>query len=159
MPDRYTYPRPSTGAFGELYPWVGELRHTDKEARGSVVVHCRPEFLATTAEDVFRTLRDDTLLEGLDRDAFAGRLAPHWGALAVLDPFRDGNTRAQVVFLDQLSRNAGWRISWAALDPDWVKEARLAAATGDAGLLGKLLARATAPLAAGKRRMPAPPVP
>ncbi|WP_113716341.1 Fic/DOC family protein [Arthrobacter dokdonensis] len=144
--------------FGELYPWAGELRQTDKEARGSGVVHCRPEFLETTAEDVFGALRDDILLDGPGRDVFAGHLAHHWGALAMLDPFRDGNTRAQAVLLDQLSRNAGWRISWADVDPDWLKEARLAAAAGDPGLLGKLLARATVPLAAGKCRMPAPPV-
>ncbi len=128
--------------FGELYEWAGELRETDREARGTGVIHCRPEFIGTAADDVFGALQAEDLLAGLDRDAFTAGLARHWGALAVLDPFRDGNIRSQAVFLDQLARHTGWRVKWSSLDPDWVKEARMGAAAGSPGLLGKLLARA-----------------
>lgn len=132
--------------FGELYEWAGQLRETDRTDRGSGVVHCRPEFIEAAADGVFGALEDEGFLAGLDVDGFTERLAHHWGALAVLDPFRDGNIRSQAVLLDQLARGAGWSVNWAALDPDWVKEARLGAAAGSPGLLGKLLARATTTL-------------
>ncbi|PYI68161.1 cell filamentation protein [Arthrobacter livingstonensis] len=132
--------------FGELYEWAGTFRQTDRAARGTGVVHCRPEFLESAADDVFGALKTEDFLTGLDRDAFAVAVARHWGAMAVLDPFRDGNIRSQAVFLEQLARSAGWSINWGALDPDWVKEARMGAAAGNPGLLGKLLARATGPL-------------
>lgn len=135
--------------FGELYGWAGELRETDKEARGPGVDHCRPEYIESTADGVFGVIKADNFLRGLDRDAFAVRLAHHWGSLAVLDPFRDGNLRSQAVFLDMLALRAGWRICWGALDPDWVKEARLAAAAGNSGMLRKLLAGATTTLPPG----------
>ncbi|GAA4655822.1 Fic/DOC family protein [Arthrobacter cryoconiti] len=128
--------------FSELYEWAGTLRETDKAARGSSRMHVRPEFLESAADDVFAALEAENFLTGLDQASFAPALARHWGALAALDPFRHGNICSQAVLLDQMATQAGWNVNWKALDPDWIKEARMAAAAGDPGLLAKLISPA-----------------
>ncbi|WP_125614498.1 Fic/DOC family protein [Specibacter cremeus] len=112
---------------GDLYEWAGEIRTTDTQAMGTGVPYCRPEFIQEFAREVFAGIAKDKLLAGLDHDAFTGRLAHHWGELTALHPFRDGNTRSQSAFFDQLARQAGWRIDWARLDLDRVKDARILA--------------------------------
>lgn len=112
---------------GDLYDWAGEIRTVDTQAMGTGVPYCRPEFIGPFVQDVLAGIRDEDWLRGLDRDAFTDRLAHHWGELTAVHPFRDGNTRSQSAFFDQLSREAGYRIDWNALDLDRLKTARLIA--------------------------------
>lgn len=124
---------------GELYEWAGELRTTDTQAMGTGVPYCRPEFIEAFASEVFSGIAADKFLKGLDHDAFVERLSYHWGELTTLHPFRDGNTRSQSAFFDQLGRQAGWRIDWAGLDLDRVKEARIIAVSRSSEQLRDLL--------------------
>lgn len=93
---------------------------------------------------MFAGIAEDNFLLNLDHDAFAERLAYHWGELTALHPFRDGNTRSQSAFFDQLATQAGWKIHWDQLALDGVKEARIIAVSRGSELLRDLLAPAIA---------------
>ncbi|MDJ0312029.1 Fic family protein [Arthrobacter sp. H35-D1] len=127
---------------GRLYSWAGEIRTTDTQAMGTGVAHCRPEFIEAFAGEVFAGIAADNFLLHLDHHEFAARLAHHWGELTSLHPFRDGNTRSQSAFLDQLATAAGWEIHWSKLDLDAVKEARVIAISRSAEPLCQLLSPA-----------------
>ena len=124
---------------GDLYEWAGEIRATDTQAMGTGVAYCRPEFIEKFAQQVFAGLSADKRLVGLGHDAFAERLAHHWGELTALHPFRDGNTRSQSAFFDRLAHQAGWRINWPLLNLDLVKEARIIAVSRGSDQLRSLL--------------------
>lgn len=101
--------------FAAVYPWAGQLR-TIRLARSAHDVFCFPQFIDSTAADVFRNLHRDHHLRGLDRPTFVARLAHYYGEVNAIHPFRDGNGRAQRAFFGQLARAAGWRVNWARID-------------------------------------------
>jgi cell filamentation protein len=68
---------------------------------------CLPQYIESSAAVIFRELRDEDCLRGLDRGIFVGRLAYYLGEVNALHPFREGNGRAQRAFFGQLARDAG----------------------------------------------------
>jgi hypothetical protein len=110
-------------------------------------MHCRPEFLADQSRLVFRNLQRDNLLRGMDDKQFADRLAYHWGELTALHPSLDGDTRSQRVFVDQLARQAGKSIDWAAVNQNIgaFKTPRLHAHAGNPGPLRDQLIQVVRP--------------
>ena len=99
--------------FGDIYDWAGEIR-TVAIAKGSLF--CLPQYIETSAADIFGALRGEGCLRGLDRDAFVARLAHYLGEVNAVHPFRDGNGRTQRVFFEQLARDAGFPLAWQHLD-------------------------------------------
>jgi cell filamentation protein len=77
---------------------------------------CRYELIEGQSDDVFGAIANDNYLVGLSREVFIAKLADHWGEVNALHPFREGNTRAQRVFFQQLAQVAGWPIDWSRLD-------------------------------------------
>lgn len=127
---------------GDLYDWAGERRTTDVQAMGTGVPYCRPAYLDEFAGQIFSGLTRDGNLKSLDQEGFSERLAYHWGEVTALHYFRDGNTRSQSAFFDQLSTEAGWRIDWAALDIPQLRDARIKAVSTDHQQLHAVLAPA-----------------
>lgn len=109
---------------GDLYDWAGERRTTDVQAMGTGVPHCRPEFLDQFAEQIFSDLARDGNLRDLDQERFSERLAYHWGEVTALHYFRDGNTRSQSAFFNQLSTEAGWAEA-LAVPSKWTQGLRI----------------------------------
>jgi cell filamentation protein len=99
--------------FQDVYDWAGELRTVDL-AKG--MPFCRCDAIASEAVRVFGAIAKAGYLVGLDREHFLAALAEHWGEVNALHPFREGNTRTQRVFFDQLATVAGRRMDWALLD-------------------------------------------
>lgn len=54
---------------------------------------------------------------GLGRKDFVRELAEVWGELNVIHSFREGNTRTQLVFFEQLCNNAGYVLDTDAFIP------------------------------------------
>ncbi|MFE4542220.1 Fic/DOC family protein [Arthrobacter sp. NPDC056727] len=133
---------------GDLYDWAGQLRTVDTQALGTGVPHCGPDFIPQFARDIFGAIAADNRLRGMDQETFIRRLAHHWGELTALHSFRDGNTRSQSAFIDQLARQAGYGITWQALDLDRLKTARVRAVASSSEDLRVVLAPAIEPLAA-----------
>jgi cell filamentation protein len=84
--------------FGDVYDWAGELR-TVAIAKGSWF--CLPQYIESSAAEIFRALHGENLLRGLPRDTFTGRLTYYLGEVNAVHPFREGNGRAQRAFFEQ----------------------------------------------------------
>jgi cell filamentation protein len=101
--------------FGDIYDWAGKIR-TVAIAKGSPF--CLPQHIESAAADLFRGLRGENLLRGLDRDAFIDRLTHYFGEVNAIHPFREGNGRMQRAFFEQLAGEAGFALHWQHLDAD-----------------------------------------
>lgn len=97
----------------DVYDWAGELRTSDTGAFG--IPHARPQFLAEELGRIFDQIAAGTP-SATDRHAATDAIAGHWSELTLAHPFRDGNSRSQRVFFDQMFRHAGWAVDWADVD-------------------------------------------
>jgi cell filamentation protein len=122
--------------FGDIYDWAGQLR-TVAIAKGSWF--CLPQYIESSAAKVFRSLHGENLLCGLPRNVFTERLAYYLGEVNAIDPFREGNGRAQRAFFEQLASDAGFILDWQHLDADRNIAASAAIMHGDATLMRKML--------------------
>jgi cell filamentation protein, protein adenylyltransferase len=122
--------------FADIYDWAGQLR-TVAIAKGSWF--CLPQYIESSAAEIFRALRGESLLRGLPRDLFTERLAYYFGEINALHPFREGNGRAQRAFFEQLAGDAGFILDWQHLDADRNIAASAAIMHGDPALMRKML--------------------
>jgi len=114
--------------FQDTYEWAGQSRVvplTPMTKAGPDVVNYPPGHpgapqvayayypgpaIAQAADAQYAKLAGEAHLKGLDRDAFVGRLAEHWGEINTIHAFREGNTRSQFAFFSQLATNAGYQL-------------------------------------------------
>jgi cell filamentation protein len=114
--------------FGDIYEWAGQLRMV-AIAKGAMF--CPPQYVDSSASVISRGLHDEDCLRGLHHDVFVERLAYYLGEVNALHPFREGNGRAQRAFFGQLTRDAGFTLTWQHLDPARNVEASAAVMRGD----------------------------
>src|ERR1700722_15292585 len=62
--------------FGDIYQWAGQIRTV---AIAQSAMFCLPQYIESSAAVIFRELRDENCLRGLDRGIFVGRLAYYLG--------------------------------------------------------------------------------
>lgn len=111
--------------FEDIYAWAGQPRTTPTDRMTKryrdVVTYplddlSAPEIaygyypgpaVAEAAQQRFTLLASENHLRGLDRDLFIARLAEHWAEINTVHCYREGNTRAQVVFFALLANAAG----------------------------------------------------
>lgn len=128
----------------DIYDWAGELRTVDTRALG--IPHARPQFLSDELDRVFRQIATRPP-STTDPDTAADTIATHWSELTLVHPFRDGNSRTQRVFFDQMFRHAGWAISWADVDASAAHAARHMSVYGRPDFLADQLRHAVHPAA------------
>jgi len=122
--------------FGDIYDRAGQPR-TVAIAKGSTF--CLPRYIEPSAAEIFRQLRNENLLRGLDRDAFIDRLTYYLGEVNAVHPFREGNGRTQRAFFEQLADDAGFTLAWQHLDADRNVAASAAIMHGNAAPMRKML--------------------
>ena len=122
--------------FGDIYDWAGQLR-TVAIAKGSWF--CLPQYIESSAAEIFRSLHGEGILRGLPRDAFTDRLTHYLGEVNAVHPFREGNGRAQRAFFEQLASDAGFILDWQHLDVDRNVAASAAIMGGDSAPMRKML--------------------
>lgn len=110
------------------------------------------------AEHQYRLLAGEQHLQGLESAQFVQRLAEYWGELNVIHSFREGNTRTQVLFFEQLAEQAGHPLDTSKLLPgtrlreEFVLARFYSQATGRADRLADVLTQALA--AEGPAKLP-----
>lgn len=99
--------------FQDVYEWAGHVRTVNirKNVEGAEF------FLPVTMIDraagfAAAELQNENMLRGLDRGRFIERLAYHYEQFNYIHPFREGNGRAQRVFWNRITRDAGWQLDW-----------------------------------------------
>ena len=111
--------------FQDIYDWAGEVRTVEIAKSGHQFQPRR--FIETGMADIHRRLRDTDFLRGLRRSAFATAASAITGDLNYVHPFRDGNGRTQLQYLDALARHAGHPLDLSQLSPDgWLSASRAA---------------------------------
>ena len=121
--------------FKGVYDWAGEIRTVDIKKNSD------------SAEYVFGELAKERYLRGLPASEFTERLAYFYDQVNYIHPFREGNGRAQRVFWNRVSHDAGYEIDWDAVVGDENDEAsRLAAEHMDISALKTMFERIIHPL-------------
>ena len=125
--------------FQDLYDWAGELRTVEIDKGGSQFQF--RQFIETGFADVHRRLVQADFLRGLSREAFAAAAGPIMGDVNYVHPFREGNGRAQLQYLEQLAAQAGHLLELARIDPGRWLEASRASHNGDYAAMTREIGR------------------
>lgn len=127
--------------FQDVYEWAGELRKVEIAKDGRQFQFRR--FLETGMADVARRLEKSRFLTGLSKPDFAAQAGKIMGDVNYVHPFREGNGRTQLFYLEQLAARAGHPIDLRRFDPlRWIDASR-AAHRGDYKSMSEEIARAT----------------
>lgn len=126
--------------FQDVYEWAGEIRTVELNKDGQQFQFRR--FIETGMTDVHRRLSDAKFLKGLDRAGFANEAARIMGDVNYVHPFREGNGRAQLFYLEQLAEQAGHPLDLARLDPARWMEASRRSHEGDYAGMAEEIGRA-----------------
>lgn len=114
--------------FQDVYDWAGIPRvgphgwmtkegpnvlHPDDPDNPTMALTYYPgtEIMHEDARKQYRRLAEKNYLRGLEKQEFVQELAEIWGELNVIHVFREGNTRTQFIFFEQLCRKAGYQIA------------------------------------------------
>lgn len=111
--------------FQDIYEWAGQLRTVEISKNGHQFQFRR--FIETGMADVHRRLVDHNFLKGLSAADFAYAAGQIIGDVNYVHPFREGNGRVQLLYLEQLARHAGHPIDLGKLiGPRWIAASRQA---------------------------------
>lgn len=128
--------------FQDIYDWAGEIR-TVEIAKGGQQFQFR-QFIETGMADVQARLEQANFLNGLSATVFAEQVGRIMGDVNYVHPFREGNGRTQLLYLEQLAEQAGHPLDLTQLDPTrWIDACRRAH-EGDYGLMAKEIGNALA---------------
>lgn len=100
--------------FQDVYDWAGEVRTVDLTLKDSRFANA--QYIEENANKLFKELAGEQHLKNLNFDELAPRLAYYLSEINVIHPFRDGNGRAQRIFIAQLCKNLGHQINYSDLD-------------------------------------------
>lgn len=129
--------------FSDLYEWAGEVRTVDISKKGTLFVPA--ESIQTQAKLIFERLQELNCFKGMSRGRFIEEIVDFYCVTNMLHPFREGNGRAQRVFLTQLIRNAGYEINFADMDTDLLMMATIQSAQGVTDFLKRIFEESILP--------------
>lgn len=97
--------------FSEIYSWAGEYR-TVNIAKGTSRF-LSPTHFPTAARLIEETIAQSTILDATTSDAeFVSQVSKLLADINYIHPFREGNGRAQRVFIDDIATHTGRVITW-----------------------------------------------
>ena len=119
--------------FQDVFDWAGELRTLEISKDGQQFQF--RQFIETGMSDVHRRLEKASFLRGLEPSSFAEKAGVIMGDVNYVHPFREGNGRTQLQYLEQLAEQAGHRLDLTSINPQaWIGASR-AAHDGDYALM------------------------
>ena len=101
--------------FQDVYDWAGEIRKVDI-AKGSMF--CNVKFIESQAAEIFKKLKSEDYLQGLNEENTASRLAYYFSEINALHPFREENGRSQREFIRTLTLHIGYVINFAKVSKE-----------------------------------------
>jgi cell filamentation protein len=131
--------------FQDIYDWAGQVRTLEIAKGGSQFQFRR--FIETGMIDIHRRLVHADFLKGLNAKDFAAAAGQIMGDVNYVHPFREGNGRTQLYYLQQLALQAGHPIDLGVLDPERWLAASKAAHMGNYTPMGDEIRRALIRLA------------
>jgi cell filamentation protein len=113
----------------DVYDWAGQIRTVEIAKGGKPFIHHR--FIRTGMADVHQRIERAGFLKNLTQAEFARIGSEIIGDVNYIHPFREGNGRTQLLYLEQLAQQATHAIDLTRLDPARWIEASRAAWNGD----------------------------
>jgi len=133
--------------FQDVFAWAGEFRTTPlgkAEYLGQPPIwFTPPHLLEHEADSIFEALRRAHLLRGLPRIQFARQAARLLAQINKLHPFREGNGRTQRVFVDMLTRRAGYELNFDVVSRERMVQASIEANAGILGMMTRMFEEIT----------------
>ena len=97
--------------FGDIYPFAGKIRDGYlQKGQQDFTMGYR---IIPQAEKLFTHIKNEQLLKKTEPDKIDGRLAYYMGEINAIHPFREGNGRAQRIFISQLAKEAGFELTFS----------------------------------------------
>lgn len=115
--------------FQDVYEWAGEIRRVPL-AKGESRFF-PPDRIGLAMQDIHSRIVKQNYLRGLPSDRFAQEAARVIGDVNVVHPFREGNGRTQVIYLQQLGERAGHTVDLTRLECERWIEASIRASRAD----------------------------
>jgi cell filamentation protein len=111
--------------FQDVYDWAGQVRTVEINKGGDQFMF--RQYIGNGMVDVHRRIVGADYFKGTTREAFAGEAARILGDVNHVHPFREGNGRTQLLYLQHLSAVAGHRLVLRHIDPGaWLAASRRA---------------------------------
>jgi cell filamentation protein len=107
--------------FQDVYDWAGEPRKIRIGKGGNWF--CFPENIEAEMQRLFDALAEKDELQNLDNAEFAKQSAHFIAELNAIHPFREGNGRTQLSFLELLAARAGHPLDIQKMNPKDVFDA------------------------------------
>jgi len=98
--------------FAGVYPWAGEPRSVDMGKGVGTDAFVSWAAVETTFDHVAGQVRGHDWFREMPREEFVSVAAWTYNAVNTIHPFREGNGRAQRVWLDDLAAGAGREFDW-----------------------------------------------
>lgn len=106
--------------FQDVYEWAGKVR-TVEIAKGTSRFQPKDR-METGMADVHRRLVQERLLRNKPLKTFSHKAAEILGDVNYVHPFREGNGRTQMLYLQQLAEQAGYTLDLSKIDPvQWIE--------------------------------------
>lgn len=130
--------------FQDIFSWAGKLR-TVNIAKGNQFCNCL--YIESGSKPTFDKLRkEDHFLIGSDPEQIPEKLAYYLGEINVIHPFREGNGRAQRVFIQYLAQIAGYHVDFSDVSATEMIEASVQAFNCDYREMTALFNKITTPI-------------
>lgn len=127
--------------FGDIYMWAGKVR-TVNIAKGNQF--CLSHNIDMMASSIFGQLKNENYLIGSDNVPV--RLAFYLSEINVLHPFREGNGRAQRLFIEYLANVAGYDVDYSLVSPREMIIASAESFACEYGKINSMFERITKPI-------------
>lgn len=114
--------------FSDIFEWAGEYRNVNI-SKGTMF--CAFQYIRENLDDLFSKLKKEDFLSGMQEDQTASRLAYYLGEINAVHAFREGNGRAQRVFIRQLAYECGYVLSFAHVSGDEMIRASIESFNGN----------------------------
>jgi len=128
--------------FGNIYEWAGQLRMVNI-SKGNPFCNC--DVLGIYGADLFGKLKADRYLLGTPHERVTERLAHYLSEINVMHPFREGNGRAQRLFIKYLALVAGYRVDFTNVTAAEMIEVSVRAFDHDESPMRSIFERITTP--------------
>jgi len=95
--------------FQDIYEWAGKIRSVNI-SKGNMF--CYSKNILSYGELIFQKLKEENFLLMTEEKEICERLSFYMSEINALHPFREGNGRAQRVFISSLGNAAGYEIDF-----------------------------------------------
>ncbi len=126
--------------FQDIYGWAGKTR-TVNISKGSQFCLC--QFIDDQAIELFQKLERENHL--VDAENIAERLSFYLSELNAIHPFREGNGRAQRMFIEILADRAGYEVDFSEVPAEEMIEASYQSFNQNYDSMNAIMRRITIP--------------